>query len=189
MVVIVAELLVNHYLKYPALEKQLSANVLATTEKVADDSSTAPELKEQITFALLQEAGFADMVLQKTPFNGIVFGALDLRDFKSVPVVSYNLLANNRETQAVIYEFQAGSRMLAAEVYGLLKEKAGSNSNLAVNETNQFGGNSFYINFLEQNEATAGKAFLVVKANDYVYALTYLREYHPLIKQLITLLT
>lgn len=211
--VIVGELLVNQYVKYPSSQKDLAANVLnaqtnngqGTHTAATQQSSQAPansgaavnsgsanagagipaSTLPKITFAALQNAGFTNMVLQRVPFNGILFNTIDLRDFKSVSVVQNNLLENNKTQSAALYEFDAGSRMLANEIYALIKQKTTSLVGVIVNETKQFGETSFYINFND----SAQNAFLVVKLQDTVYALTYKKELHPLIKQLLLLLS
>jgi hypothetical protein len=101
-----------------------------------------------------------------------------------VPVVQNNLLQNNRTKIATFYEFQAGDAALANEVYLYLRDKSKSLMGATINETNSFGTASFYVNSLTEKANT----FLVVKLKENVYALAYLKEYHPLIKQLIPLL-
>lgn len=221
--VIVAELLVNQYIRFPASQKQLSTNVLAAEDqhKAADskmnDTAGEPDSQKnvnqslsagdsgqisqaefdqndspakdgpKITFAVMQNAGFTNLVLQRVPFNGILFNTIDLRNFKSVEVIQNNLIEDNtnRNQTASFFEFDAGSRMLATEIYSLIKQKTQSLSGVKMNETNQFGNNSFYINF----DDNAQNVFLVVRMESNVYALTYRKDYHPFIKQLLTLLS
>lgn len=186
IVVIVAELMVNEYVKYPVGGKNLSASVLQSDLSPSPMAEKPPVATQEqsgieISYALISAAGFKDSSLQRIPFNGIMFESLDLRDFKSVPVTANNLLENNRKTVATFYEFRANSRMLSTEVYRMLKEKSGKLIGAAANETNNFGEGSFFINFVER----PGSAFLVVNTGDNVYALTYLKELHPMIKSLL----
>ncbi len=210
IVVIIAELLVNEYVKDP-YGTHLQANVmeaggaLPLTQQVAAQQASmpqqsgtvaAPVVTEQsakkganqydtITFETTKAAGFNNYeILQIVPFNGFLFESIDLQDFKSVPVVQNNLMQNNRSRIATFYEFQARNSALAGEVYLYLKDKSRALIGATVNETNDFGTASFYLNFLDRPT----KAFLVVKQKENVYALAYLKEYHPLIKQLIPLL-
>lgn len=191
IVVIVAELLVNQYLKYPEMEKEITANVLKSNSSIHTLKNAAPEsqafsdleLDPKITFALIQEAGFSGISLQRVPYDGLLFGKIDLKDFGNLPVIANNLLKNNRQKLASFYEFQAGSSALANEFYTLLKDRAGKVNGLVLNETNQFGNASFYINF----DPPADDVFLVVKAGDTVYALTYGKTNHSQVKQLLFL--
>jgi hypothetical protein len=212
IVVIVAELLVNEYLKYPAIRKSVTASVVADINThpasqaasniagtagngdisfdtnftgTAEDQQKAAEAKVKINFSNLQKAGFGGVTLQRVPFNGILFENIDLRDFKSVPVIQNNLLENNRNRTATFVEFITGSRMLASEIYALLKEKAGKQIGTTINETNQFGDNSFYVNYYDRTE----NSFLIVKIGDSVYALTYQKGLHDSIKQLLSIIS
>lgn len=194
VVIIVAELLVNDYVKYPQVKGQLTANVLQTdTAAVAGAKSPTVQAgangsqdgaltdSGKISFSVISSAGFKDVSLQRTPFNGVLFESIDLRDFKSVPVISNNLLQNNRNRIASFYEFSSQSPMLGKEVFSLLKEKSGKLIGATVNSTGGFGQGSFFINFVERPEY----AFLVVNGGDNVYALTYLKELHPLVKNVL----
>jgi len=188
IVVIVAELLVNEYVKYPGLQKQVTASVFnASTAPAApasalpaDDTKTGATIGT-ITFSLINDAGFKDISLQRVPFNGILFEIIDLRDFNSVPIVTQNLLQNNRIKVGTFYEFAAGSRLLSREIYQLLKDKAGKLIGASVNETNSFGDGSFFVNPVDHPDSV----FLVVKSGDSVYSLAYLKDLHPQVKNLL----
>jgi hypothetical protein len=196
IMVIVAEMLVNDYVETPKSLKQLQANVLQTME-VADptggtESKTKPNMDDvrpdpnlsYLSFGLVQSAGFEDTALQRVPFNGILFETIDLRDFKSVDVITNNFLEHNRTQIGTINEFHAQSRDLADEIYNFLKEKSGKLIGASINETNTFGDRSFYLNFLELKD----NAFLVVKQGENVYALTYKKGEHSNVQTLLKLL-
>jgi hypothetical protein len=189
IVVIVAELMVNEYVKYPAVRKDAAASVLqienAPAAEPAAQDATQQQAVSAITYSTLTKSGFKDFSLQRVPFKGILFDSMDLGDFKSVPVEENNLLENNRRQVATFYEFRAGSRMLSGEVYSMLKEKCGKLIGASTNMTNSFGVGSFYVNFVER----PASAFLVVNMGDNVYALTYLKELHPLVKNLLAEIT
>jgi len=190
IVIIVADLLVNDYVKYPQVKGQVTASVLQTdgsaTATAADQASTAASEADApnalINFSVISKAGFTGVSMQKVPFNGIMFESLDLRDFKSVPVTVNNILQDNKNKIATIYEFDAGRRMLGKEVYGLLRDKSGKLVGATVNPSNEFGEGSYYINYSERPDL----AFLVVNGGENVYALTYLKELHPLVKNVLT---
>ena len=200
VVVIIAELLVNQYVKDP-YGTHLQASVLTAgqTQQIdvlkgaAGSQQTALPGSRQIVqkkfnaieFETIKAAGFNNNeILQINPFNGVLFDIVDIHDFNSVPVIQNNLLQNNRNRIAVFYQFQAKDGALANEVYQYLKDKSKSLMGATINETNSFGTASFYLNSLTEKANT----FLVVKQKENVYALAYLKEYHPLIKQLIPLL-
>lgn len=140
--------------------------------------------KAVITFALIGRVGFHNIVLQRVPFNGIMFEKVDMRDFASVPIIRQNLLQNNREQVAEFYEMHSESQLLANEIYLLIREKALTAIEAGVNETNDFGSGSFYINYSNRPD----NAFLIVKVRESVYAFVYKKELHSFIKSLIPLL-
>jgi hypothetical protein len=237
IVVIVAELLTNEYVRYPEIRGSASASVLteagakkgsplgagaesgtagaataagATDTAAASDnkpaSGTTPVQTEggiaaspqheaanatedadaqapkaKITFELINNAGFTGVSLQVAPFSGILFETVDLRGFKSVPVILNNLLINNRKKIASFYEFKAGTAPLSDEIFRMLKEKCGSLIGASINDTGAFGSASFYVNYVDRPK----DAFLVVKDKDNVYALTYQKDYHELIRKLL----
>ncbi len=186
IIVIVAELLVNEYIKYPEGHNLLAANVLQTGVAGNTQADATPGTQAQtdgsfFTFSVLSGAGFKNVSLQRMPFNGIMFESVDLRDFKSVPVTVNNLLENNREKIAVFYEFRAADVPLSKEVYAFLKDKSSKLIGATINETNSFGEGSFYINYIEQRDSV----FLVVNGGDNVYALTYRKDLHPLISKVL----
>lgn len=206
LVIIVAELMVNEYLTYPELDTEIMANVLDESEGVSDEipaeeiitgkmdvaSDSGDEgsgADEQnivpiINFALLGDAGSTGLTLQRVPFNGILFESLDLRDFKSVPVIKQNLLQNNRKEIGTAYEFRGDSKLIAKEIYLLLKDNAFRLANAGINETNSYGDGSFFVNY-EERPTTA---FLVVKLGSNVYALSYQKDFHTFIENIIALL-
>jgi len=185
IIVIVAELIVNEY-----VPSQLSANVMQPSAPGTQADSQAGATQDApgesaITYAALTQAGFKNFSLQRVPFNGILFESIDLRDFKSVKVTVNNLLENNRKRVATFYEFQAESGILAKEVYQYLREKCGKLIGASLNETGSFRESSFYVNYIERTDT----AFLVVNAGENVYALTYLKDLHSFVSNLISQIT
>lgn len=157
------------------------ADVIEPVEEVADLSDENLKL----SFGLMQAVGFENVTLQRVPFNGIMFERVDLRDFKSVPVLRQNLLHDNRSKIAEFYELHADNSLLANEIYLLLQEKSEGIMGGSVNETNELGEKSFYINYSDR----PGNAFLVVLKGESVYALTYEKGLHSFVTSLIGQLT
>ncbi len=137
-----------------------------------------------ISFGILDQVGFNNVVLQRVPFNGIMFQKVDMRDFQSVPIIQQNLLQNNRNRVAEFYELHAESQLLANEIYLLIKEKTAGSIESGINETNEYGNGSFFINYADRSET----AFLVVKVRESVYSFVYKKDLHPFVKSLIQIL-
>lgn len=142
------------------------------------------KIETSINFGLIHQVGFQNVTLQMVPFNGILMEKIDMRDFKSIPVIRQNLLEDNRRVVAEFNEFHAESSLLANEIYLLIKEKAADSIDAGVNETNEFGEKSLYINYGGEKN----NAFLVVKISQSVYALRYEKTLHNYIKTLLQLL-
>jgi hypothetical protein len=153
-------------------------------DNIASADATNMQEKALISFGLIGQVGFENVTLQRVPFNGIMFERIDMRDFKSVPVIKQNLLQNNRQNIAEFYEIHAESQLLANEIFLLIKEKALQAIEAGINETNEYGEASYYINYVDRGNT----AFLVVKVREGVYALSYKKELHAFIKSLILLL-
>lgn len=167
------------------ITKPISADSHKTPDDAMLEASDSTETVAQITFGLVNLTGFQNVTLQRVPFNGIMFERVDLRDFKSVNVIQQNLLHDNKAKVAEFYEFQGDSSLLANEVSLLIKDKALSSIEASINETDEFGEGSYYINYGDRPNT----AFLVVKVKETVYALTYKKELHSYIESLIKYLS
>jgi hypothetical protein len=186
--VIAADVKVNDYMDNSDLRSTI-INPSATdvdpglvdfdTSEFREDQKEVKQSK--IGFNLVTQSGFKNVTLQQLPFNGIVFEKIDMRDFMSVPVFKQNLLADNRDVSAGFYEFHADNSLLANEIYLLIKEKASSSIDTGINETNDFGEKSFYLNYKDKKD----DAFLVVKISQSVYALQYEKNLHSFMKILL----
>ncbi|MBD3327869.1 hypothetical protein GF340_01040 [Candidatus Peregrinibacteria bacterium] len=155
-------------------------------ENAATEQQLAPSLqvKANIVFDMVGRAGFKNVTLQRIPFNGIMFERIDLRDFKSVPVVKQNLLQNNKTIIATFYEFHAKTEPLANEIYSFIKDRAAGPIEAEINQTNDYGSASFFINYSDKKN----DAFLIVKKGTSVYAYSYPKGSHSLIESLIKLI-
>lgn len=141
-------------------------------------------LTEQIiiTTQKLTEAGFNNVELKQSNFVGILFEKVDLRDFKSIEVIQQRSI--DQSVPLAFYEFHAHDPLLSQEIYVFIKQKAQDTLEHTVNETNDFGDNSFYLN----DSRESGFVFLVVKTGESVYAMSYQKELHDSIKNLLRLL-
>jgi hypothetical protein len=187
MIIVLAEVLAHDYFSSPGTAEDVSANV-AEADQQQESALPAPESEIEITpvidFELFTEAGSTGLTLQRIPFSGILFKAIDLRDFNSIPIVNQNVLHQNKQKVAVFSELHGGSSAVADEIYSLILEKGDSLLEASANETNDFGDGSFYLNFTDK----PNDAFLVVKKGGNVYALTYEKSFHPFVTTIVQLL-
>ena len=198
VMVVVAELLAGGLGDDTNLNKQLTANTLTTTTQAVNMHTAADQKNlnsqesvgkktvsgEKLNFAMIDQVGFSDGVLQRVPFNGKIFDGVDVSDFNNGEVAAYNLLQNNRDVAMQITEYDGQTETDASQFYSLLMQKSGLVQNAKVNETDQFGENSFYLNFQDKKS----DVFIVVKGGKYVYALAYQKDLHPEVKMLLNLL-
>ena len=199
IIVIVAEIMVNEYLKTPySLEVATNIFSAATPEtplvEPTQQAVAAPVIQTDqptivapaafLTQAMVSQAGFQNLALKSVPYSGKLFDRVAFKDLGTVPTFETQLVKNEMVKDAGIYEFHVSSQTLSKEVYGLMKGKCAAEIGVILNETNSFGDASFYVNYFEVPE----RVFLVVKKGDNVYALTYGKELHASIQKLISLL-
>jgi hypothetical protein len=148
-----------------------------TTEEAVAASSASTDksnalLSRNITNEVLNKAGYRDFVVKPRPFDGMLFDRFDISMLSYLDIVDKKViqLQDGNEVEVLwAYEFNFSDGAGAQEIYDFLKAKLKDELGVTVNETNQFGLSSFYVNFQEQQE----HAFLVVKTRTNVYALSY----------------
>jgi len=199
---IVAEVLVNDYLKNPSLEG--SANIFqnqtassqqknpqqnspltnaASTVEASGSASTA-SLVGSVTTALIQKAGLQSYAFKPVAFDGKLFDKIPFTDLSFIKTFESHLAKNQVANVATFYEFNPGSTQSAKEIYDLIKQKCAGEIGVILNETNSFGDGSFYANYFEFPE----KVFVVFRKGTHVFAFTYGKELHDGVTKLIGLL-
>ena len=129
-------------------------------------------LVKNINSEALTLAGFTSFVIKPQPFTGKLFDQFDLSMLSYLTIVDKTITENHNGNDATVlraYEFGLSDKDQNQEVYDFLKAKIKDELGVTINETNQFGMSSFYINFNQPKE----DAFLVVKTRTNVYALSY----------------
>lgn len=186
IIVIVAEILVNEYLR-PPYAMDGAANIFqtqATTQQSGVQSPSAGASDASLTASVLKQAGVPDAELQTAAFSGKLFGRIALTDLGAVKGVESHLTKNQAAKLASFYEFSPGSEQTAKELYELLKQRCQTEIGVILNETNGFGDASFYVNYYEFPE----KVFLVFRKGTRVYGFSYNKDLHEAMKKLIGLL-
>lgn len=156
----------------PETSNQNTSTTASDGEKI--DSAATPEnfLVKNVSSELLMKAGFNNVVVKPRPFNGRLFDRFDLDMLSYLNIVEKSVIQiiDGNETEVLrVYEFDFSDDAGAQEIYDFLKAKIKDELGVTINETNQFGLSSFYVNFNSNSE----KAFLVVKTRTNVYALSY----------------
>lgn len=160
-------------------------NVITSTnedqfEKVDKVEPSISNLVPSINEQMLEEAGFVNPRVELQPFDGIIFKDIDINPYNDDDHVSYTTFENN-ERSSIITELLYPTDEIAHEIYMNIRNKITENGNFFLNETNQYGDQSFFGN----NSEDKNSVFLVVKMQNRLYTLEYPAQHHNKIKNLI----
>lgn len=211
---ITAEMLSQDYIQTvrPDLEQSIEANVLKVAsftdyiqqQEVLDTAQNAQELLEDNTDETSPSNTETETVDPSTsvrletliraldiPRLNFSFEQVPVRVFESFQLQSnaisrevYGLIKSDTTTIASIREITSDDQQKSLQVYQELKAIAESVPNFTVNETNEFGDSSFYINPITENNS----AFLVNQKDNLIYAVAYQKNFHDAFKQWFELL-
>jgi len=131
----------------------------------------------------IKSAGFSSAYLADDSHNGYLFKTIYIDDLHDVNFKKY-LVRDNIKSFAKIYVFTTGPSSQIDQLYEVLKARAAEGLQTEINETNEFGNKSFYLN----DKSRPSTAFLTVKVGSLLYAFSYPKEYHPQIRNLIQLI-
>ncbi|MEK7673467.1 MAG: hypothetical protein AAB373_06310 [Patescibacteria group bacterium] len=148
------------------------------SENFVSTSTTVYLRDEQI-----KSAGFENAYLEKESFDDLFFKTMDVSDLEDVEITK-TVIRTQESLLAKVYIFKAGIQTNINEVYEVLSLRAGEGLGVQVNETNDFGIASFYLN----DPKRSGTAFLTVRIGGMIYGFSYPKEYHSQIKNLIQLI-
>ena len=131
----------------------------------------------------LAEAGFKNTKIVKVNFSNRIFQLIDIGDIINSDNGEFNISDDNN-IYAVVTEMRFQTELESEDFYNLLKKRTQGLTGLTINDNNQFGNASFFIN----DPKRVGNAFLVVRIGNHVYSYTYPKTNHEFIKKLIILL-
>lgn len=191
VIAVITEVLVHGYSFFDSGKIQTSVLTADGKEYPIEDLLFGGQGSQTQTFDFsliseedLRDAGLYNYGLQKTDFDGYLFGFIDLREFTDLSVTKLKLIDNSLDISTIvgaIYELDAKEESLSKELIRIIRERATSKDWFTLNETNKYGDSSFFIN----DDLRIGTAFLVVKLGEKVYAFTYPKVKHENIKKLI----
>lgn len=170
-----------------------SAPVVKTTPKddsiggglkdFEDEDFVAPSVSVYLRDEQLKSAGFTSAYLEEQAFDGYLFKNILVNDLHDVEIEK-TLIRSKEILFAKVYIFKAGIESDINEVYQLIKLRSSEGLNVDINETDQYGAGSFYMN----DPSRSNTAFLVVRVGAVIYAFSYPKEYHAQVKNLIQLI-
>jgi hypothetical protein len=138
-----------------------------------------PYLREE----QLKSAGFLTAYIEEENNDLMLYKTIYLGDMENT-IMRRFLLRDEALLYARVYVFSPDAGNTASSIYNSLKQKCALNANSSVNETNQFGKASFYMN----DDLRKDTAFLNVRYNSLVYSFSYPKIYHNQVTNLIKLI-
>lgn len=131
----------------------------------------------------ISNSGFINANVTKESYDNMLYKTINTADLIGIKVDKY-VISDDVNTFAKVYVMSFDGSTILDDTYNVIKLRASQLSDVQINETNEFGLGSFYMNDIRRS----GVAFLTVKIGDKIYGFTYPKEYHPQIKNLISLL-
>ncbi len=148
-----------------------------------DINVSATQINPYLREDQLRSAGFVTAFFEEEKNDDMLYKTVYVGDIKNVIKKKY-IIRDDALLYAKVYVFSPDTGIDTLAIYALLKGKCESSSNVTINETNQFGKSSFYMN----DSLREDTAFLTVKYNSIVYAFSYPKVYHKQVSNLIKLI-
>lgn len=131
----------------------------------------------------VKSAGFVGAYIEPENHEDLLFKTVAVDDIDDIKMDKFAVRTDSKFL-AKVYVFRIGVNTNVRDVYQLLRSKASQGTGVQINETNEFGINSFYMN----DSRRTGVAFLTVRIGSMIYSFSYPHDYHSQIKNLIQLL-
>lgn len=172
------------YSKIPDLEvpEELALLPVEATD-FEDESFAATVPSVLIREDQIRSAGFPNAILESEPNDGFLYKTIYVNDLYDVEISKYAVKTHD-SLLGKIYTFSVGAFSDTYQVYEVLKSRAAEGLDIVVNENNEFGQGSFYMN----DSRRSNVAFLTVRIGSLIYGFSYPKEYHAQIKNIVTLL-
>lgn len=132
---------------------------------------------------MLKSAGFVNAYVEPEESDGKLYKTIAIGDLFDVEVEK-SVIRTKDALLAKVYIFKMGLNADVNEVYQLLKMRANDAPSSDMNETNEFGSGSFYMN----DSSRSATAFLTARIGSVIYSFSYPKDYHSQVKNLIMLL-
>lgn len=152
-----------------------------------EDITSQPSVSRAPSIYLREEqirsAGFASGYLEDEENDGTIYKTIRIDDIADV-TLNKTVIRTQDELLAKVYVVSVGIQANINDVYDALKTRAGAGLGIEINETNEYGIASFFIN----DSSRPNTAFLTVRVGGLIYGFSYPKEYHAQIKNLVQLL-
>lgn len=138
---------------------------------------------EKVTPEQLTQAGFKNAKVITVTFDNRIFQIIDVSDITNADTGEFNI-ADEKNIYAVVDEMQFQTQLEAEDSYSVIKKRILDMPGLTINENNQFGNASLFMN----DPKRKANAFLIVRTTNTLYFYTYPKANHEFVKKLIILL-
>lgn len=145
-----------------------------SVEQQPSDVNTTLPTNPQFGIKDLREAGFFDPYISPVSAVEKVFGVMDVPERFQGKLVQAQIMEDNSSV-GIVQEFHLQSSIDANELYQAIRTNGEEASYFDVNETNGYGEQSFYLNHVVNKD----QVFIVIRRQNVVWALTYVKTLHP----------
>ncbi len=206
---IAAELVSQDYIQKvrPEIEDQVEANVLklgSFTDYIQQKEliENAEEAQEIIDEAAPEQPSDSNEALESVRLNTLIleldiprlqlrFQEIPERLFDSFQISKdlvnkevYAIVSSDQQTIASIQEIVTDDEKKSQQIFEEIKAISSSVPSFSINQTNEFGDRSFYINPNQDSDS----AFLINQKGTLIYAVAYQKQYHDQFKDWFELL-
>lgn len=131
----------------------------------------------------IANSGFVGSYLEPDSYDGFLYKTINIGDLYGVSVSKY-VITNGTTSYAKIYILISEDVSNLDAVYDVLKVRASEGLEVELNETNQYGSASFFMNDSRRESV----AFLTCRIGSRIYGFSYPKQYHPQIRNLVSIL-
>jgi hypothetical protein len=168
------------------LQEENTANAEATETKAEEivqneqsEEETLIKSDPKITEAILTSIKIENPVIKAQEFNGKIFDFLSTTLNKDY-IIAENIFSNEAFI-GMVYEFHFSSPINAEASYASLKNDVLGLDSITINENNNFGEKSFYLN----NTTKQNTVYIITKTGNSIYGFKYPHTSHSAFKSLI----
>lgn len=148
-----------------------------------DNGYTSLNQSALIREDMIASAGFVGANLEQEPHNGFLYKTIYIDDLNDINMDKY-VVKKEDSMLLKVYVFNIGALNSVSEVYELMKLRGSEGFDIEIVETSEYGDAAFYMNDAKRS----GVAFLTVRFGGLIYGFSYPKNYHPQVKNLITLI-
>lgn len=158
--------------------KELLDNLEKETEEPEPLSASSIRINTLLPALPINSVEYSDAA-----YPGKLFHLIETTDIET-DQVAYGIFRVGDNAIGSAYEFKFATELEGESAFQLILRRASNFQDITVNQTDQFGEESFYIN----NVVKVAEVFLVFRRDNYVYAFAYKKDLHDAFKEFFDIL-